>query len=326
MAQRGCGCEEKSLRNLNMQEKRNKKLAGLALSLALTIGAVYWAGLRDESYRPDKNLFRDIEIELVDKVILRSKKDSVTLKYTGSGWNVNEIHAADRSRIMVLFATLQQAEPKRPVASSLKDSISRAMESDGIDVLLFIGDEVVQELIVGGSPAKTETYFKKKGIDDPYVMSIPGYRTYVGGIFELDENGWRDRHIFRFNWENFRSLESRFKNATGDFSVVMNNHVATIPEVALADTAKLNQYMDYLSLLAVDDYLDTNSMLDSLAKTQPVAEFAIEDIASRKYTLALYAPQYGKGVYALVNGTQWAVIQEDRIFPILRPKEFFVKR
>jgi len=213
-----------------MQEQRNKRLAGLALLLVLAIGVAWWAGRRDESYRPDKNLFRDFEIELVDQVVLRSKEDTITLKYVGSEWKVNEVHPADRNRIMVLFATLQQAEPRRPVASSLKDSIADVMTSQGIHVSLYIENELVQELVVGGNLAKTETYFKKVTTDESYVMNIPGYRTYVGGIFELDEGGWRDRHIFRFNWENFRKLESRFKNPAGNFSVVMDNGMATIPE------------------------------------------------------------------------------------------------
>jgi hypothetical protein len=325
MARFAHGCEEESLLNLNMQEQRNKRLAGLALVLVLAIGVAWWAGRRDESYRPDRNLFRDFEIELVDQVVLRSKDDTITLRYVGSEWKVNEIHPADRNRIMVLFATLQQAEPRRPVASSLKDSIANVMTSEGVHVSMYIENEIVQELIVGGNSAKTETYFMKETTDESYEMNIPGYRTYVGGIFELDEGGWRDRHVFRFNWENFRKLETRFKNPAGDFSVLMDNGMASIPGVS-ADTAKLNQYMDYLSLLTIDEYLNRTAKLDSLGKTPPVAEFSIEDIGSRTYTLALYPPQRGTNVYALLNATQWAVIQEDRIFPILRPKEFFIKR
>lgn len=309
-----------------MQEKINKRLAGLAILLVLAIGIVWWAGRRDVSYHPDKNLFRDFEMELVDKVVLRSPKDTITLKYSGSEWKVNEEYPADRTRVTVLFATLQKAEPWRPVSSSLKDSIADAMDSQGIRVSMYVENEIVQELIVSGNVARTETYFKKVSSDDSYVMNIPGYRTYVGGIFELDESGWRNRQVFGLRWENFKKLETRFRNPSGNFSVVMENGRGSIAGIAQADTSKLSQYMDYLNLLTVDEFLTRSAMLDSLGKTSPVAEFSIEDLASRTYTLALYPPEKGNHVYALLNATQWAVIQEDRIFPILRPKEFFVMR
>lgn len=298
----------------------------LSVILTVAVGASYWMGRQEEGFRPDKNLFRDYEIELVDEVILRSPQDTIHLKYTGTSWVVNDVYPADRDRIRVLFATLQQAEPKRPVATSLKDSIARVLTTQGVHVIARSNQEDVQRFAVGGNTARSETYFKREDSDEPYLMIIPGYRVYVGGIFEMNESGWRDKYIFKVNWENFRQLESHFRNPAGDFKVVMEDRRVSVEGVTQVDTAKLNSYMDYLSLIKIDEYVPTTPQLDSLSKTAALAKFSVTDIGGREFSLQVFERRQGNAVYALLNGTQWAVIQEDRIFPILRPKEFFIKR
>ena len=58
------------------------------------------------------------------KFRLNLRTGNVTLKYNGSRWKVNDEFNADPIMIDVLFATLQQAEPRRPLAASLKDSVA----------------------------------------------------------------------------------------------------------------------------------------------------------------------------------------------------------
>jgi hypothetical protein len=271
-------------------------------------------------------MFRDFDLETVDEVVFKSKADTIHLRYNGSSWTVNEKYPADRDMIRVFFATLQQAEPKRPVATSIQDSIMQVLTTDGVHVSILIDGDKVQDILVGGNLAKTETYFAKPDHEMAYVMMIPGYRVFVGGIFEMNESGWRDKYAFKMNWENFASFEARFKNAVGNFEVKMDDRTVRIEGVAQLDTAKINEYMDYLSLLKVDEYVPANPALDSLGKTLPEAQFMVRDIGGKEHTLKLFAPRASNRFYALLNASQWSVIQADRILPVLRPKEFFVKR
>ncbi|HYF68533.1 MAG TPA: DUF4340 domain-containing protein [Ohtaekwangia sp.] len=309
-----------------MQEKKNKRLFVLLIVLLVSITAVYWVGREEQSFAPDKKLFNNYESELVDEVLLRSAADTVRLKYNGSRWLVNDQYQADRDMIRVFFATLEKAEPKRPVASSMKDSISNALEVNGVHVTLFTKSTQVANFIAGGNQPKTQSYFKAEDTNQPFVMAIPGYRVYVSGIFELNESGWRDKHVFNLNWQNFSRLDADFKNPEGNFTILMEDGAVKVKDVAIADTARVNGFMDYISLITVDDFVPGSRKLDSLSKTPPFVSFEITDIGGKNHLLTIFPGTGRQQFYGLINKSQWAVFQEDRILPLLRPKEFFIKR
>ena len=86
--------------------------------------------------------------------------------------------------IEVLFATLQQAEPKRPVSPSIRDSVRQDLRQRGVRVSLFSSGVKEVGFYAGGNMKKTQAFFSHEQKDEtPYVITIPGYRVYVSGIF-----------------------------------------------------------------------------------------------------------------------------------------------
>jgi hypothetical protein len=69
------------------------------------------------------------------------------------------------------------------VAESLRDSIAAVLDTNGVVVKLYEGDNLLKEFIAGGNATKTQAYFKYPEEEDSYVMVIPGYRVYAAGIF-----------------------------------------------------------------------------------------------------------------------------------------------
>ena len=125
----------------------------------------------------------------------------------------------------------------RPVVESVKDSISSLLDSLGVRVSLYAGDELQQEFIAGGNLNKTQAYFKTLGESECYIMTIPGYRVYASGIFELDESGWKDKLVFNFNWRNFQSLKATYPSASkNDFEIAMGKAYYEVKGVSAADT------------------------------------------------------------------------------------------
>ena len=193
-----------------MQEKKNKRLAVIFVVLCCVAAATYFTGHTDGTLQVDKNLFRNHDLKELDEVKLESKDGNVELKFNGSKWIVNGQFNADASMIEILFATLQQAEPKREVPSSLRDSVSQGLKQNGVKVSLFSSGNKEIGFYAGGNSRKTQAYFCLEGQDNiPYLMTIPGYRVYVSGIFELGQKNWKDKLVFGFNWRNFESLEKK---------------------------------------------------------------------------------------------------------------------
>jgi hypothetical protein len=306
-----------------MLEKRNKRLFIQLVVLIVATLAIYWLGKGDNAYQINKNLFRDYDFATVDQIILKSNQQRVVLTYNGSRWKVNDQYNADPNMIDLLFATMQQAEPKRPVASSLKDSVNSSLEQRGIHVSLFSKGNIAGQFMAGGDDAKSQTYFKNVSSDTPYIVTIPGYRVYVSGIFEIPESGWRDKYVFGFNWENFKNLKTVFPDPKNNFTVAMNKNFFGIQEVPKADTTKLNNFLDAVSLLTVDSYINSDEQLDSLSKTSPLVEFIVQDIGNKEYRLKIFKGSQPEDFVGFINEAQWATFTHEKIRAVIRPKQFF---
>jgi hypothetical protein len=311
-----------------MQEKRNIKLLVLLALLVLATVVTSWMSVQPET-SIEKNIFKVEDIKLVDKVLLESSSGKIELKFNGTRWRINDKYEADRNLIDVLFATIQQAEPKRPVSSSLKDSVAQALEKHGIKVSLFIKDQVREIFFAAGNVQKTQTYFKREGDDTSYVMVIPGYRVYVSGIFELEMNGWRDKRIFNFNWRNFKNLTATFPSAPEqNFSVTFIDRYFGIEGISSIDTAKLNNYLDAVSLLTADKFAESDSSkeLDSLSGSDPLLTIDVTDVADRHYQLSIYNAIEKKTVPGKIGQDQFVILNRQKLTEIFRKKDYFIKR
>lgn len=312
-----------------MQEKKNKRLAILFVALCCTTAATYFASRAGGTVEVDKNFFKNYDLRDIDRVNLESKGEKVELKFNGSKWVVNEQFNADASMIQVLFATLEQAEPKRPVPASIGDSVAAHLKQNGVKVSLFSSDNKEIDFYAGGNSQKTQAFFvKEDGGSTPYLMTIPGYRVYVSGIFEVGEKGWRDKLVFGFNWRNFESLEMRFpKTPSHGFDVALRDNYFAVQGLANVDTAKLNDFLDDVSLLTVEEFADKQSFADSLSRPSPTMIITVKDIAQRAYTLELYEPSANTAhrIPGLINSTQWAFFAPERVQNILKRREFFAR-
>jgi hypothetical protein len=105
----------------------------------------------------------------------------------------------------------------------------------------------------------------------------------------------------------------------------MNKEFFGIEGISKADTAKLNTFLDQISLLTVDQYEDDRTITDSLSTLRPSMVISVYDIAKREFSLKIYSPaKPGGDVYGIVGNDQAAVFNFQKISPLIRPKEFFI--
>lgn len=311
-----------------MQEKKNIQL--LISLFAISALCIFFIFFRNTDQRADvdKNLFRVEDQTQVSKIILSTphKNQEVEIRFDGTRWMVNNSFEADNQLITVFFATLLQAEPKRPVAETLQDSIATKMLKEGIHVKLFEGDQVVKDFWVSGNDQRTETYFQLADDKKSYLITIPGYRVFVASLFELSAVEWRDKRIFNFNWQNFKSLKTHFaQQANEDFTISFSNKLFGIDEVAVADTTKLSTYLEAVFNLQADQFVTTpTARYDSLLKTTPVYSITVSDIANRAYKVELYPPLKGEqGIVGRVNDELPALFNPKQIAQISRKRSYF---
>ena len=310
-----------------MQKQRNKKrLLLLVVLTALTLVVFWW--IQPEN-RVDlrQDLFQVEDLRAINRITLASDSADVSLAFDGARWRLNDTLNADADLISVLFATLQQATPKRTVSAAGRDSIFHRLKASGVTVSLFEGVDLVKQFLAGGNASKTQAYFADPESGEVYVMSIPGYRVYVSGILELDTDGWRDKFVFNFNWRNFKRLEATWPDQPSEsFVVSMQRDFFGIEGMPEADTARLNTFLDNVSLLTVDQYVSKPKLIDSLKASDPQMVLRISDVGNRTYSLNVYAAGGSKGVPGLLQRHQGAVFDRRKIEQILKRRSFFRKK
>ena len=102
----------------------------LAMTAFLTV--IILSGNSTDTISIDKNLFKVEDQTKIDRVILKKSGEEIKLHFDGSKWMINDSFEADRQLIQVFFATLLQAEPRRPVAQRLRDSIHQQITKAGV--------------------------------------------------------------------------------------------------------------------------------------------------------------------------------------------------
>ena len=314
-----------------MQEKKNKRLI-ISFTILLVSIAGFWffSSKQTNSVLVEPTLFKPEDITKIDRVTLESANGKISLELNGARWIVNNKYEADRQLIKLLFATLDKAEPKRPVSNSQLDSVNALLSKTGVEVKLYEGGNIVESFRAGGNAQKTEAYFQKSADLIPYVMSIPGYRLYVSYILELDENGWRDKRIFNFNWRNFKSLHMIVPaDPSQNFEVSFKDQFFGISGIASVDTTKLNDYLDAVSLLTADQFIAPgfSKVYDSLLKTKPAFRIEVTDISAKTFSLDLFGPlKSDPNLVGRLDENQPILFNRNNILPIARKKAFFIAK
>lgn len=310
-----------------MEESRNKRRFILLVLMTLVTLGVFWWIQPENRMDIDQALFQVEDLQKINRVSLTSADGEVSLRYDGSRWRVNDAYPADGDMIRVLFATLQQAKPKRAVSGARGDSIYNELDRSGVEVSLHEEGELKKQFLAGGNAGKTQAFFAVPETREVYVMTIPGYRVYVSGIFELGESGWRDKFVFGFNWRNFKSLDAGFPGSPDQgFTVSMQGDQFGIEGLQEADTMKLNNFLDAVSLLTVDEYLSEPALTDSLLRQTPQMTIRVTDIGNRTFDLHVYGEGPGSARWGLIQNSQPALFNARKINFLSRPKSFFKKK
>jgi hypothetical protein len=306
-------------------EKKNKRQFILLIALLITTISLLFFIRRNQNSVIDPSLFKVEQLDKIDHVLLESGTHKTELIHTGGKWKVNR-YDADKRLIDVLFATVEQAIPKREIKSK-SDSIGETLRHTGTIVSFIQGNDVVKKFIAGGNAQKTQAYFQLPN-GGTYIMSIPGYRVYVSGIFEADENMFRDKRVFNFNWRNFKTLEVTIpSDPSANFHVSFRDGYFGIDEITQVDTTRLNDYLDAVSLLDVHEYLSLQQieLHKRMIEAGPAFKIEVKDVASRSYELEIFAPsKESTFIVGRIDKKDMVVFNQADINRIARKKPYFM--
>ncbi len=308
-----------------MQRKKNIKLLIILGVLIVVTCGTYFLLQNEQTIDIPKDAFAYANTQAIDQIVLKQPNEEVSLNFVGNEWRVNNQYVADPQRISVLFAILKQVQVRRRVAKKQEDILASKFEKEAVKVTLYESGSKVDEFSVVGDEQQGITYMARDLALGQYVVNIPGYRSYLAGMFGLDANGWRNPLVFDINWTNLQQVEVRYHNApNNNFDVIFDNRNYAIDGMSDADSLKLIDFLDDVSLLYVNDYLSNDELSQYETQLQnELANIVIKDVGNNAYQLAIFEAINSGEYLVSVDSVNFGLMEANLVRRVTKPKAYF---
>ncbi|MEQ8927217.1 MAG: hypothetical protein RLO81_15455 [Fulvivirga sp.] len=304
-----------------MQKKKNIRLLILLVTAIIVTVITYVLVQPKSGISLDKSLFSYGQTVDLNKVVFDSNPD-VTLEFSRNTWLVNSSYSADPQRINVLFAILSQVSVRREVASNELAGVDSLMNTKGTQVKFYSDNNMVKSFYVVGDEGRAVTYMSEDK-QTYYLVEIPGYKSYLAGIFLLDVNGWRNPLVFDLNWANLANVQVSYpQNPGNNLAITFNERSLSLVGMSNADSSKLTDLIDDISLMYVNDYLFESEVVDSLT-TELNAKISVSDIARNTYTLEVYGQNSSQQYLVRKDSLHYALMEPNLVRRVTKPKSYF---
>ena len=187
----------------------------------------------------------------ISRIELNGQDFKNTLGKNGNSWSVNQEYLLDASMQQVFFKLLEQVSIQRPIVGENAAKIKQNVLDSGVQVNIYGSENLLNSYTVGGDFQAMRSYFVKG--EDVYLVQLPGYQSYVAGIFEVPENDWRDRVVFDGIWHDMVSLKINRPNKEA-VEFKYDNRLLRIQNQQ-ADTAEVMNFVERFNYFFVDQFL-----------------------------------------------------------------------
>lgn len=237
------------------------------------------------------------------------------LSKSSGQWLVNDKYPMDPSLNRLLLSIFQRVRVKKPVdalqidATTVKVSGSKPMTFD-----------------VWGNATKTKTYFSLQGQEEVYEMHIPGYNEYLGGLFELTANQWRNRLLLNASWRTIQRLELDYAQGE-DLTLFFDKDFFQVEGIAPIDSNAVVDYLNQFQYFQGNEWVSVEELpqYDSLAQKPALATLSVETLEMKDPILLEIFPALPGDRFQLVKTYDDGLILIDRkrVAQILQKPEDF---
>jgi hypothetical protein len=259
-----------------MWTKKNTQLlviAGLLLVANIVIAFTQGSGKKKLAVESDyfkwNNQLSAIEINN------RGEKIRITLER--GQWILNDELLAQEDFANLIEAIFKEVEVRRAVPKNLTEEIKAQFDEKGVEVNLTSMEGEIYSLQVYGDAAANISYFRKKG-EEPFVVYIPGYTSFLAGIFGLQTEQWKSKLALSSEPESLVSwILEDLENPERKISIQIKG--IGLEAIGLEEE-EMEDYMDILSSFKIDAYPESDKLgyYQSLISGPTFATIHIETI------------------------------------------------
>lgn len=310
-----------------MQRKKNIWLLIVLIGL-IGINILVFTWHNNESTTAfDEKLFSIQDTAQIERIVIVGKDFENEIQKSGQQWIVNGKYKLDEGLRRTLLPVLREIRVRRTVSENQKEEIIGLLKNNGTKITVYSQKGVMTTFLSAGNREENLTYFMLSDSQQPYVVHLPGYESYVAGLFEIPENDWRDRIVMNILWQSLKELHLVYpNNQEKSFSIKASDQFFSVPGIQHLDSAQVFDYLQQVEYILTDKYIRPGefSEYDSLAKTNPMAILKLESIGDELQSITFY-PSGENDRYQLgVTETgQMVLFEVKRIAPYFVEKSDF---
>jgi hypothetical protein len=303
-----------------MKLKNNLSLALLLLLLVLaSLGLTFWEK-GSSGPQVDPELFAIENIDPIDRVVITHQGQVIDGRAFSGGFLINDKFAMDGNLLTLLAAVLQQVRVQRPLGGQQQERLWQNIQENGSHVEVYAGEQLLSSFWASGDEAKEQSFFATED-GKVYLVNLPGYTSYVSGLFELPLSDWRSRVVFSNTWRSLMSVNFQdFTEPDNDFQITYNDPFFAVSGVQRLDS---NHVMNYLQELV---NLKAAALVDTSYQGMPWLELTTTDIDPNKnQTLTLYGDS-SQSVVLGQSGEQFFTFSRNSIEGLRRNEQYFSRQ
>jgi hypothetical protein len=298
------------------------------LWLTIAIGVLVVLNIYLASYEPanqrldyDPSRFQVADTSSIQAISVRNDDLEVSLQ-RANGWRITGEWESD-PYIRRLFMSLMQRVSVTRKLSETPTSLVTPIS------IIITTEEGTKAFKVAGNANKTRTFFIQD--DVVYEMEIPGYTDYVGAVFELHPDQWRNRLLINANWRSIQKLKLDYtQGEKDDFQINFDASFFKVSGLMELDSNRVVDYLNQFEFLQANEIISPGRFpeFDSLMQTEPAFVVTIEDIKySDKKQMIVY-PKLPGSDFQLVSdeNNTMMIFEERRLNPLAVGREFFAYR
>ena len=118
---------------------------------------------------------------------------------------------------------------------------------------------LIKEYWVVGNRTEEITWMMDSEEAIPYQIHIPGYQSYIAGIYSVPARDWRSRFILDVNFALITKIEMDYSDPELSLELAYKNNFFVMAGID-ADSTKIANFLDQVAYLQADQFLKVDEL------------------------------------------------------------------
>lgn len=265
------------------------------------------------------------------RINYRLMDPDILLQRQKNGWMLNQKYSVRNDAISNLLNAINNLELKYIPTSAAQQNMLRDLATTGTRVeIINRRGEVMKSYFVGGNtPDETGTFIIMDGSQSPAIANISGLDGSIRPYFIMPEIEWRDRTVFREEYDEISELMVEYpQQASASFVIrLQDNDFEVYPLKDQIDVSKrqvrsgaVEAYLHQYKMVSAEALIDDDILYSELVDKTPFSRITIRRKDGTAYHTAFYPLMKSDGAnqfierYHLIDDKGNLFLVQNRLF------------